>query len=100
MTFGLTSTYLQLTALARKHNLFLMEALWSRFLPSYDFVMNTIRNGIIGDVHHVNVTFGIAASVVPRLTMKRNGGGTVLDIGIYTLNIIEMVFDGEQPTRY
>jgi len=88
----------ELISLAKKKNLFLMEAVWSRFLPSYEFMMETIRNGVIGDVYHVGANFGMPFSGIERVTKKELGGGTLLDIGIYTINIVEMAFGGEKPT--
>ncbi|CAG2115444.1 unnamed protein product [Medioppia subpectinata] len=87
----------ELIATARRHNLFLMEALWSRFLPSYDFVMNAIKTGAIGQVYHVDVTFGKAVADKAKLARKALGGGTFMDIGIYTLNVVLMAFGDEQP---
>ncbi|CAG2163859.1 unnamed protein product [Oppiella nova] len=98
LTLNLKGTQ-ELTSLARKHNLFLMEALWSRFLPSYEFVMNAINTGIIGDVNHVTVNFGMPIADVDRVNRKELGGGTVIDIGIYTLNVVQMAFGGEKPTE-
>ncbi|XP_054153385.1 trans-1,2-dihydrobenzene-1,2-diol dehydrogenase-like [Oppia nitens] len=87
----------ELIASARRSGLFLMEALWSRFLPSYEFVMKTISDGVIGDVQYVNVTFGMPIAEVDRVAKRVLGGGTILDIGIYAINIIEMVYNGEAP---
>ena len=85
--------------LAKKKNLFLMEAVWSRFLPSYQFVQKQIKDGVIGDVKHVAVNFGVVIGDVDRVAKKSMGGGTMLDIGIYCLNIVEFVFDGEKPEK-
>jgi len=98
LTLNLKCTQ-ELINLAKKKNLFLMEALWSRFLPSYEFVMETIKNGVIGDIYHVSANFGTPMSEVERMSKKELGGGTILDIGIYAINIVEMVFDGETPTQ-
>jgi dihydrodiol dehydrogenase / D-xylose 1-dehydrogenase (NADP) len=89
----------ELINLAKKKNLFLMEAVWSRFLPSYEFVMETIKNGVIGDVYHVSADFGVPMTGIERFSKKELGGGSILDIGIYAINIVEMAFGGETPTQ-
>ncbi|CAG2117483.1 unnamed protein product, partial [Medioppia subpectinata] len=96
LTLNLKGTQ-ELIAISRSHNLFLMEALWSRFLPSYDFVMNAIKTGVIGQVYHVEVNFGMQIGEVDRVARKELGGGTLVDIGIYALNVVLMAFGGEQP---
>ena len=70
-----------------------MEALWSRFLPSYDFLIDQISKGVIGDVHHVYSGIGYQKDVQTRAL----GGGSVLDIGIYNINVTEFVYNSEEP---
>ena len=77
---------------ARDNDTFLMEAIWSRFLPSYDKLSDLVRSGRIGDVRYVHSTFGEAASHVDRLVRKDLGGGTMLDLGLYNVNLISFVF--------
>jgi dihydrodiol dehydrogenase / D-xylose 1-dehydrogenase (NADP) len=98
MTLNLKCTQ-QLISLAREKQLFIMEALWSRFLPSYEFVMKTIRNGVIGDVFHVSAELGKNNAHIDRVSKKALGGGTLLNFGIYAINIIEMVFKNEIPEK-
>lgn len=43
---------------AEQKHLFLMEAIWSRFFPSYQYIRQQIENGKLGDVLTVDVTFG------------------------------------------
>ena len=87
----------ELLQLAKEKGLFCMEALCSRFVPSYQFLMQQLKNGVIGDVYHVNVTFGLQLSNIDRVMKKSLGGGTLLDIGIYAINIVEMVYGGQMP---
>jgi len=76
-----------------------MEALWSRFLPSYEFVFDQIKKGVIGDVYHVDASLGFKVDDVERVAKKALGGGTILDLGVYTINIVEQVFNGEMPEK-
>lgn len=74
-------------AKAREKNLFLMEALWTKFLPHYQLTMAMIRDGRLGEVTSVISTFGFrAAQPYPdRLYDPALGGGSLLDIGIYNI---------------
>ena len=59
-----------------------------------------IKNGVIGDVRVVNVTFGYEdIGNSERVMDPKLGGSTLLDIGVYTLNIADMVYDGEEPEK-
>lgn len=50
----------QLTEYAKKMNLFLMEGIWSRFFPSYQYVRQRIQEGALGDIVSVDVQFGFS----------------------------------------
>lgn len=72
---------------ARTKNVFLMEALWSRFMPGIVHALELVRAGAIGKVVSVKADFGFKAPFLPekRLYNKELGGGALLDIGIYPL---------------
>ncbi|RJG25099.1 Gfo/Idh/MocA family protein [Massilia cavernae] len=79
----------EVVALARAKKLFLMEAMWTRFLPALDEVKRIIASGEIGAPVQVTADFGFAADVDPdhRLVNPELGGGALLDLGIYPLSI-------------
>jgi len=72
---------------ARKKNLFLMEALWSKFIPSYQKMMQMIEEDKLGKINNVLINFGFIpqAPVAPRIFDPALGGGTLLDIGVYNV---------------
>lgn len=72
---------------AEKNNVFLMEAMWTRFFPSTRHVLDLVHKGTIGKVRMVQADFGFTADydVDKRLFNKTLGGGSLLDIGIYPL---------------
>lgn len=77
-----------MTDLARAKNLFLMEGMWTRFLPTIEHVLSLINSGTIGTINHLTSDFGFAASLdKQRLFQNELGGGALLDIGIYPLYI-------------
>jgi predicted dehydrogenase len=79
----------QVVALARAKKLFLMEAMWTRFMPALAEVRRIIDAGEIGTVHQVHADFGFAATRDPghRVNRLELGGGALLDLGIYPLSI-------------
>lgn len=72
---------------ARTKKIFLMEALWTRFLPHYQKLMMLLDEKVTGDVQSVLINFGFkpAEPVPPRLFDPSLAGGTILDIGIYNV---------------
>ena len=77
----------ELVELARDKGLFLMEAMWSRFLPSMQRAFEIAASGEIGEVKWVGADLGFPAPYSPtsRLWAPRDGGGALLDITIYPL---------------
>lgn len=72
---------------ARQQETFFMEALWSRFLPSFQKVQEIINSGVLGEITGLQADFGFKApyNVEGRLFNKKLGGGALLDVGIYPL---------------
>ncbi len=72
-------------AAARRHKVFLMEAIWTRFMPKIHKMLEWIEEGAIGEVVSVKADFGFPAAFDPesRLYHPGLGGGALLDIGIY-----------------
>jgi len=85
-------------ATARQQQLFLMEAMWTRFLPAIVQVRQWLQQGRIGEVRMLTADFGFRAEFNPagRLFNPQLGGGALLDVGIYTVALATMVF-GLQP---
>jgi predicted dehydrogenase len=79
----------ELVALARAKKLFLMEAMWTRFMPALAEVRRIVASGEIGPVHQVNAELGFKSEAGPehRLFNLALGGGALLDLGIYPLSI-------------
>lgn len=84
---------------ARRQKRFLMEAMWSRFLPIIVETRKLIAAGAIGKVQMIQADFGFRASFNPasRLFDPALGGGALLDVGIYPISLATMVLG--QPDR-
>jgi predicted dehydrogenase len=72
---------------ARERNVFLMEALWTKFLPHYKKLQELLQQKTLGDIKSMLVNFGFKTSdkSPQRLFDPLLGGGTLLDIGIYNV---------------
>jgi len=70
---------------ARAHDVYLMEGLWSAFLPSIQKARAWLNEGRIGEIVQVRADFGFLAPFDPdsRLWNPSLAGGAMLDIGIY-----------------
>ncbi|WP_170318217.1 Gfo/Idh/MocA family protein [Paenibacillus thalictri] len=89
----------ELVAVARKNNVFLMEAMWTRYLPAIVKVQEWLAGGLIGDVRMVDVKFGNRAEWRPesRLFNPELAGGALLDVGVYCISFVSMIM-GQQPS--
>jgi predicted dehydrogenase len=87
--------------LARQKGLFLMEAMWIRFLPSVIQALDWIRQGEIGEVYLVESRSGSGAllreNVNQRLLLPELAGGALLELGVYPVSLGSFIF-GEKPS--
>lgn len=77
----------EMIAKAKEKNVLLMEALWTYFLPHYQYVLKELENKTYGKLLKVEADFGFyrAFDTSSRLFEKSLGGGSLLDIGIYPI---------------
>jgi predicted dehydrogenase len=91
----------ELVDLAREKNCFLMEAMWTRFLPAIVKLQELLAEGVIGEVQAVRADFcagGNEFSKDHRMRNKALAGGALLDLGVYPITFADIVFD-DAPTR-
>ena len=88
----------EVVRVARRHKVFFMEAMKSRFLPINIQLQKLISEGIIGEVRHMRAELGFKAEFDPegRLYNKAKGGGALLDIGIYPVSYAAYIL-GNKP---
>jgi predicted dehydrogenase len=84
----------KLTLIAKKRGVFLMEAMWTRFLPVYSQVQKWLESEKIGDIQLMISSLGFLArrDVEDRLLNPGLAGGTVLDLGVYAMAVTQLVF--------
>lgn len=82
-----------MAAAARRQGVFLMEALWTRFLPTTLKILDIIALGTIGTVESIKADFGFRTAFDPasRLFDPQLGGGALLDIGIYPVFLSQLL---------
>ncbi|MCG8306572.1 MAG: Gfo/Idh/MocA family oxidoreductase [Cytophagales bacterium] len=85
----------ELIALSRANKVFLMEAMWTCFLPPILKMKEWLIQGRIGKVRYLRAEFGIRACEDPksRLFNPDLAGGALLDIGIYPVALTWLVFN-------
>lgn len=84
---------------ARQSKRFLMEAMWTRFLPHMVKLRQLLSEKAVGEVRMVTGDFGFRTKVNPqgRLFNPALGGGALLDVGVYTVSLASMLLGA--PSR-
>lgn len=79
---------------AQEKNLFLMEAMWMRFIPATLKALELLKSGVIGDVLMLQSDFGYGLEFDPAHIAydPHMGGGALLDVGIYPLTLAYLFF--------
>jgi predicted dehydrogenase len=79
--------------LARQRGLFLMEAMWTRFLPHMVRVRQLLDSGVLGEIRTVHADHGQWFEPDPshRLFDPALGGGALLDLGVYPVSFASFV---------
>ncbi|HEY5111261.1 MAG TPA: Gfo/Idh/MocA family oxidoreductase [Acidimicrobiales bacterium] len=82
-----------LVATARAKNLFLMEAMWTRFLPHVIAVRELISQGALGDIVTFEADHGkwFESDPTSRLFAPELGGSALLDLGVYPVSFASML---------
>ena len=85
---------------AKRNQVFLMEAVWTRFFPIIKRALDYIQNGKIGDVRLVEAKFSfrVGDGDHSRLTDLNRAGGGLLDTGVYNLHLAHMIYN-KAPER-
>ncbi len=90
----------ELVKTARDKKIFLMEAMWTRFIPAIVKVRQLLKDGAIGEVKNFTADFGVRFEFDPehRAFCPTLGGGALLDLGVYPISLASMVF-GTRPKK-
>lgn len=85
---------------ARANGVFLMEAMWTRFMPAFVKAGQLADSGAIGKIRHIEADFSYSGTYTPgdRVYALELAGGALLDLGVYPLMGITR-FLGWEPVR-
>ena len=89
----------EIIALAKEKNLFLGEALWTRFMPWVTKLQELLEKGEVGEVQAVQCGFGQTLTHIERLQDPSLAGGALLDLGIYPLTFASLIL-GKDILKY
>jgi predicted dehydrogenase len=81
---------------ARAARVFCMEAMWTRFQPALARLRELVDAGEIGEVRAVRADLGVVKPFDPddRLWDPAQGGGALLDLGVYPVSFVQWLFGG------
>jgi predicted dehydrogenase len=81
---------------ARAAGVFAMEAMWTRFQPAVVRLRQLVLQGAVGDVRSVRADLGLRVphDAADRLWDPAQGGGALLDLGVYPVSWVQMVLGG------
>ncbi len=74
---------------ARERRLFLMEAMWTRFIPAAIKLKEIVAGNVIGDIQYLFAGGAIIPDFEPDFYVFRRelGGGVLLDAGVYLISL-------------
>ena len=78
--------------LAEEKGVLLTEGIWTRYMPSRKILEKVLDSGVIGTATSLCANLGYSLAEIERLQDIKLGGGTILDLGIYTINFACMAF--------
>ncbi len=77
---------------AKEKKVFITEAIWTRYMPMRQTIMDVIESGMIGEPKLLTANLGYELTDKERMVDPKLAGGALLDVGIYPLNVAYMFF--------
>ena len=85
----------EIVEIAHREQVFLAEAIWTRYQPAVGIVRKLLSDGRIGIPRLITATLGYSMGEKPRIMLPELCGGALLDLGVYALNFVRMFFDND-----
>lgn len=82
----------ELINIAHERNIFITEAIWTRYMPLSHKVKELMDSGIIGEPRILTATLCYQMIEKERILRPDLCGGALLDLGVYVLNFARMYF--------
>ena len=77
--------------LSREKQVFVAEAIWTRYQPAADIIRRLISYGKVGRVRQISATLSYSIEHKDRIMKPELCGGALLDLGVYAINFVRMV---------
>ena len=88
-----------LIRLSKEKQVFLTEAIWTRYMPFSETLRELVDGGTIGRVMMLTANIGYPIAEKERIARPELCGGALLDIGVYPINFARMLFGSEMCIR-
>lgn len=82
----------ELVDYAKEKKVFITEAIWTRYMPFLKTMKEVLESGVIGEPKLLSANLSYPIDQVPRLQEKELAGGSLLDVGVYTIHFASMMF--------
>lgn len=79
-------------SLAKERHLLVAEAIWTRYMPSRQILLDLIASGTIGQPRLLTANLFYPIEHIERICQPHLAGGALLDVGVYPLNFAAMIF--------
>ncbi|GHT59875.1 oxidoreductase [Spirochaetia bacterium] len=93
-------------AAAKKNNVFILDGLWSRYFPAWEYAADLAKSGDMGKVLAVNAATCWGRPTVLDAELAKNrlfdinlAGGALLDAGVYSLASASVIIGSEYPKK-
>lgn len=84
----------QVLDVSRETGMMCTEAIWTRYMPSRQMILDILSSGEIGTPHDATANLSYPVANKARMVDPNMAGGALLDLGVYPLNFILMAFEG------
>ncbi|MBQ7616209.1 MAG: Gfo/Idh/MocA family oxidoreductase [Butyrivibrio sp.] len=85
----------EIFSLAEEKKLLVTEAMWIRYMPFIAKIKEVLASNVIGEPAMLTANLGYNVAYKDRITQPSLGGGALLDLGVYPLNIASMIFGND-----
>lgn len=85
----------EIVELAKEKQVYVAEAIWTRYMPSRQIIDEALASGLIGKVSMLTANLCYDIDQVERIMRPELAGGALLDVGVYPLNFALMHFGDE-----
>ncbi len=77
---------------AKKEQVFITEAIWTRYMPMVDMIKDVLNQGMIGKPTMLSANLSYSLEHIQRMYDPALAAGTLLDLGVYPINFASIFF--------